>query len=171
MKDLHSISNYSSAETSPAVSNMSKPKVLILCTGNSCRSHMAEGILRAAAGDRLEVFSAGSNPKGEVHPLAIEALRELGIDASGHRSEHLDRYLDAGINTVITVCGNADQACPTFPGKIRRYHWGFEDPPHAVQPGESELDAFRRIRDQIKLVFEAYASGYHDAHENNPTQI
>jgi arsenate reductase len=144
---------------------MSKPKVLILCTGNSCRSHMAEGILRAAAGDLLEVFSAGSKPKGIVHPLAIEALKEIGIDASGHTSDHLDIYLDKGINTVITVCGNADQACPTFPGKVNRYHWGFEDPPHAQRPDESELDAFRRIRDEIKLVFEVYAAGYREALE------
>ena len=142
---------------------MHKPKILILCTGNSCRSHMAEGILRAAAGDLFEVFSAGSKPKGQVHPLAIEALKEIGYDASGHESEHLDKYLNAGINTVITVCGNADQACPTFPGQVTRYHWGFEDPPHAMREGESELDAFRRIRDEIKLVFEAYAAGYRDA--------
>ncbi len=139
-----------------------KKKVLILCTGNSCRSHVAEGILRAAAGDLFEVFSAGSKPKGEVHPLAIEALREIGIDASGHTSEHLDKYLNAGIDTVITVCGNADQACPAFPGQITRYHWGFEDPPHAVREGETEMDAFRRIRDEIKLVFEAYAAGYRE---------
>jgi arsenate reductase len=118
--------------------------------------------LRAAASDLFEVFSAGSKPKGEVHPLAIKALEEIGIDASGHKSEHLDLYLNAGINTVITVCGNADQACPTFPGKITRYHWGFEDPPHAQREGESELDAFRRIRDEIKLVFEAYAAGYRE---------
>lgn len=144
---------------------MTKSKVLILCTGNSCRSHMAEGILRAAAGDLFEVFSAGSKPKGEVHPLAIEALREIGYDASKHTSDHLDQYLDTGIDTVITVCGNADQACPSFPGQSQRYHWGFEDPPHAIRPGESELDAFRRIRDQIKLVFEAYAAGYREANK------
>jgi len=142
---------------------MKKQKVLILCPGNSCRSHMPEGILRAAAGDLFEVFSAGSKSKGEVHPLAIEALREIGIDASSHQSEHLDKYLHAGIDTVITVCGNADQACPTFPGPVKRYHWGFEDPPHAVRAGETELGAFRRIRDQIKLVFEAYAAGYREA--------
>ena len=82
---------------------MPKPKVLILCTGNSCRSHMAEGILRAAAGDLFEVFSAGSKPKGAVHPLALEALKEIGIDASHHTSDHLDIYLDQGITTVITV--------------------------------------------------------------------
>ena len=142
---------------------MDIPKVLILCTGNSCRSHIAEGILRACAGDLFEVFSAGSKPKGEVHPLAIKVLKEIGIDASDHTSEHLDVYLDKGIHTVITVCGNADQACPNFSGTINRYHWGFEDPPHAQLEGESELDAFRRIRDEIKLVFEAYAAGYREA--------
>ncbi|MDP0495868.1 MAG: arsenate reductase ArsC [Verrucomicrobiota bacterium JB024] len=142
---------------------MSKPKVLILCTGNSCRSHMAEGILRHAAGDLLEVFSAGSKPAGYVHPMAIEALKEIGIDISGHTSKHLDAFMNAGIDTVITVCANADQDCPLFPGKVNRYHWGFEDPPKAVRPGESELDAFRRIRDEIRKVFEAYASGYRQA--------
>lgn len=142
------------------------PKILILCTGNSCRSHMAEGILRAAAGDLFEVHSAGSEPKGYVHPLAIEALAEIGIDISGHQSKHIDPYLNTGIDTVITVCGNADQACPNFPGTVNRYHWGFEDPPKAVQKGETELDAFRRIRDHIKLVFEAYAAGYREAQSN-----
>jgi arsenate reductase len=124
---------------------------------------MAEGILRAAAGDLFEVFSAGSKPKGQVHPLALVALDEIGIDAHSHTSDHVDIYLDKGIDTVITVCGNADQACPTFPGQVTRYHWGFEDPPHAKREGESELDAFRRIRDEIKLVFEAYAAGYREA--------
>ena len=142
---------------------MDRPKVLILCTGNSCRSHIAEGILRACAGDLFEIFSAGSKPKGEVHPLALKVLKEIGIDASDHTSDHLDIYLDKDINTVITVCGNADHACPNFPGTISRYHWGFEDPPHAQHDGESELDAFRRIRDEIKLVFEAYAIGYREA--------
>jgi len=142
---------------------MPKPKILILCTGNSCRSHMAEGILRNAAGDLFEIFSAGSKPSGYVHPKAIEVVGELGIDISGHESKHLDQFLNAGIDTVITVCGNADQACPAFPGKVNRYHWGFEDPPHAAREGESEIDAFRRIRDEIKKVFEAYASGYRQA--------
>lgn len=125
---------------------------------------MAEGILRAAAGDILEVFSAGSNPAGYVHPNAIEALREIGIDASSHTSKHLDQYLDAGIDTVITVCGNANDACPVFPGKVNRHHWGFEDPPKAMREGESEMDAFRRIRDEIRMVFEAYAAGLKDGH-------
>ncbi len=124
---------------------------------------MAEGILRAAAGDLFEVYSAGSKPKGEIHPLALEALAEIEIDASAHKSEHFELYLNSGITTVITVCGNADQACPTFPGMVNRYHWGFEDPPHAQRQDETQLEAFRRIRDEIRLVFEAYAAGYREA--------
>ncbi len=123
---------------------------------------MAEGILRHAADDLFEVFSAGSKPAGYVHPLAIEALKEIGIDISDHTSKHLDQYMESGIDTVITVCGNANDACPVFPGKVVRHHYGFEDPPKAARPGESEIDAFRRIRDEIKRVFEAYADGYRD---------
>jgi arsenate reductase len=142
---------------------MNKPNILILCTGNSCRSHMAEGILRKGAGDLFEVHSAGSKPAGYVHPRAIEVMAEIGIDLSAHTSKHLDQFLDKRIDTVITVCGNADQVCPVFPGQVNRFHWGFEDPPHAVRPGETELDAFRRIRDEIRKVFEAYAAGYRQA--------
>src|SRR6187402_2630189 len=106
---------------------MNKPLVLILCTGNSCRSHLAEGILRRAAGDVIDVASAGSKPAGYVHPLAIRVMQELGIDLSGHHSKHLDEFLDRPVQTVITVCGNADQVCPAFPGQVNRYHWGFDD--------------------------------------------
>ncbi len=141
---------------------MKKRKVLILCTGNSCRSHMAEGILRNAAGDVLEVFSAGSRPAGYVHPKAMEAMKEIDIDLSSHHSKHLDLYLDAGIETVITVCDHANESCPVFPGRVNRYHWGFEDPPKARRAGETELEAFRRIRDEIRKVFEAYAVGVRD---------
>ena len=132
---------------------MEKPKVLILCTGNSCRSHMAEAILRKEAGDIFDVYSAGSNPAGYVHPKAIQALQEIGIDATGHASKHMDQFLDAGIHTVITVCDNANESCPVFPGQVNRYHWPFEDPPKAAREGESEMDAFRRIRDEIRKVF------------------
>ena len=142
---------------------MSKPTVLILCTGNSCRSHMAEGILRAAAGDLLDVQSAGSKPAGFVHPQAIEALKEIDIDISSHTSKHMNDFLDREVQTVITVCGNADQACPMFPGQLNRYHWGFEDPAKVEGTDEEIRSAFRRIRDEIKLVFEAYASGYREA--------
>ncbi len=138
---------------------MEKPLVLILCTGNSCRSHLAEGILRAAAGDALRVASAGSQPAGTVHPLAIQAMQEIGIDISSHYSKHVGEFLDRGVDTVITVCGNADQACPTFPGRVNRHHWGFTDPAHATGTEEEQLAVFRRVRDEIRRVFEAYAAG------------
>jgi arsenate reductase len=139
-----------------------KPTVLILCTGNSCRSHLAEGILRAAAGDLLDVCSAGSKPAGYVHPKAIEVMREIGIDISGHASKHLDVFLSREVETVITVCGNADQACPMFPGQVNRHHWGFDDPAHATGSDEEQLAVFRRVRDEIRRVFEAYAAGRRD---------
>jgi arsenate reductase len=141
------------------IDSVVKPAVLILCTGNSCRSHMAEGILRAAAGDLLDVHSAGSKPAGYVHPKAIQVLREIGIDISQHTSKHMNEFLNRDITTVVTVCGNADQACPIFPGQVNRYHWGFDDPAHATGTDEEVLNCFRSVRDQIKLVFEAYAAG------------
>ena len=141
---------------------MMKPLVLILCTGNSCRSHLAEAILRAAAGDLLEVASAGSKPAGYVHPLAIRALAEIGIDASAHRSKHLSEFLDRNVETVITVCGNADQVCPMFPGQMNRYHWGFDDPAHATGTEDEQFAVFQRVRDEIRRVFEAYAAGRRD---------
>jgi arsenate reductase len=139
-----------------------KPTVLILCTGNSCRSHMAEGILRAAAGDILDVQSAGSKPAGYVHPLAIEALAEIGIDISAHHSKHMDEFLSQDVETVVTVCGNADQACPMFPGQMNRHHWGFDDPAHATGTEAEQMAVFRRVRDEIRRVFEAYAAGRRD---------
>ncbi|MGZ4962973.1 MAG: arsenate reductase ArsC [Limisphaerales bacterium] len=139
-----------------------KPTVLVLCTGNSCRSHLAEGILRAAAGDILDVQSAGSNPAGYVHPLAIKVLTEISIDISKHRSKHLNEFLNQPIETVITVCGNADQACPIFPGQVNRHHWGFYDPAKAEGTAEQKLLAFRQVRDEIGRVFEAYAAGRKD---------
>ncbi len=141
---------------------MSKPQVLILCTGNSCRSHLAEGILDAAAGDLVEVHSAGSNPAGFVHPKAIAVLAEIGIDISNHTSKHMNAFLDRQITTVITVCGNADQACPAFPGQASRHHWPFDDPGHAVGTEEEVMAEFRRVRDEIRRVFEAYAAGWRD---------
>lgn len=139
-----------------------KPTVLILCTGNSCRSHLAEGFLRAAAGDILDVQSAGSKPAGYVHPLAVKAMKEMGIDISGHHSKHLNDFLNQPVETVITVCGNADQACPMFPGQLNRYHWGFDDPAHAVGTEDEKMAVFRRVRDEIRRVFEAYAAGRRD---------
>ena len=142
---------------------MVKPRILILCTGNSCRSHLAEGILRQAAGDFLDVASAGSKPAGFVHPLAIRAMQEIGIDISEHTSKSMNDFLSSQIETVITVCGNADQACPVFPGQVNRHHWPFDDPAHATGTEEEQMEVFRRVRDEIKKVFEAYADGRRDA--------
>ena len=135
------------------------PLVLVLCTGNSCRSHIAEGILREASKGRFRVASAGSNPAGYVHPLSVKVMEEIGIDISDHQSKHLDEFLENEVDTVITVCGNADQACPTFPGQVSRHHYPFDDPAHAEGTEEEKLDVFRRVRDEIRAVFTAYADG------------
>jgi arsenate reductase (thioredoxin) len=138
---------------------MKPPAILILCTGNSCRSHLAEAILRKALGENFRVESAGSNPAGYVHPLAIRALEEIGIDTNGHHSKHMNIFLDDQVETVITVCGNADQACPMFPGQMNRHHWPFDDPAHATGTEKEQFAVFRRVRDEISKVFEAYAHG------------
>jgi arsenate reductase len=140
-----------------------KPTVLILCTGNSCRSHLAEGILRAVAGDILTIASAGSKPAGYVHPMAIKAMQEIGIDISAHTSKHMKEFLGVSVETVITVCGNADQACPIFPGQVNRHHWPFEDPAHAAGTDEEKMAVFRRVRNEIRRTFTAYADGRRDA--------
>ena len=142
--------------------NTAKPTVLILCTGNSCRSHLAEGILRAVAGDILDVQSAGSKPAGYVHPLAIAAMKEIDIDIAAHRSKSMTEFMDKKVETVITVCGNADAACPIFPGQVNRHHWPFEDPAHATGTDEEKMAVFRRVRDEIRRTFTAYAAGRRD---------
>jgi len=124
---------------------------------------LAEGILHHAAGNLVKVHSAGSKPAGYVHPTAIAVMKEIGIDISGHTSKHMSEFLDKKIATVITVCGNADQACPMFPGQVNRYHWGFDDPAPVEGTEEERLAVFRRVRDQIKMVFEAYAAGLREA--------
>ncbi len=140
-----------------------KPLLLVLCTGNSCRSHLAEGLLREAAGDLFEVASAGSKPAGYVHPLAVRAMAEVGLDISGHHSKHMNEFLARQVETVITVCGNADQACPIYPGQVNRHHWPFDDPAHATGTEEEQLAVFRRVREEIRRVFSAYADGRRDA--------
>jgi arsenate reductase len=140
-----------------------KPTVLILCTGNSCRSHIAEGFLRTSAGELVNVQSAGSKPTGFVHPLAIKVMAEVGIDISSHRSKHLKEFLDQPIHTVITVCGNLDPTCPIFPGQVARHHWPFIDPAKVTGSEEEKLKCFRQVRDEMRRVFEAYAAGLRDA--------
>ncbi len=115
------------------------------------------------AGDILEVASAGSKPAGYVHPLATRAMSEIGIDLSAHHSKHLDEFLTHQVETVITVCGKADQVCPSFPGQVQRHHWGFDDPAHAEGSEDEQLAVFRRVRDEIRRVFEAYAAGRRDS--------
>ena len=124
---------------------------------------MAEGVLRAAAGDLIDVYSAGVKPAGRVHPRAIATLAEIGIDISGHTSKPVDQFLGMPITTVITVCGNADEACPTFPGKVIRHHWGFTDPAHTEGTEEQITAEFRKVRDEMKRIFDAYAAGLKDA--------
>ncbi|HEY2015903.1 MAG TPA: arsenate reductase ArsC [Bryobacteraceae bacterium] len=127
---------------------MRKKSVLVVCTGNSARSQMAEGLLRHEAGDRFEVFSAGTRP-GHVRPEAIAAMDEIGIDISQQRSKSVDEFVGRDLDFVITVCDNARDTCPIFPGDARRLHWPFPDPA-AVQGSEEEKRAaFREIRDQI----------------------
>jgi len=140
-----------------------KPAVLILCTGNSCRSHLAEGLLRSLAADLFTVHSAGSKPAGYVHPLAIRVMQEIGIDISAHTSKHMNEFLATPIETVITVCGNADQACPIFPGQVKRHHWPFDDPAHATGAEEEQLAVFRRVRNEIRRTLVAYVAGRRDA--------
>lgn len=123
---------------------------------------MAEGILRKFAGNILDVQSAGSKPAGYVHPTAIKVMAEIGIDVSKHHSKHLNEFLAKNVETVITVCGNADQACPMFPGQANRYHWGFFDPAKAEGTEDEILTVFRRVRDEIVTVFGAYAAGRND---------
>ena len=137
---------------------MAKPLILILCTGNSCRSHLAEGILRAAVEGAADVASAGSDPAGYVHPMAVEVMKEIEIDISAHTSKHLDEFLQREVHTVITVCGNADQACPIFPGQAEKHHWPFDDPAKAMGSEEGIRAVFRRVRDEIRAKFEAYAA-------------
>lgn len=137
---------------------MPKPRVLFLCTGNSCRSQMAEGLLRSLAGDLYEVHSAGTAPHG-VNPGAIAAMREIGVDISGHRSDHVDAYLGTGIDTVITVCDRAASNCPTFPERTDKVHWSFDDPAEATGSEEERRAEFRRVRDEIAAAIRNWLSG------------
>src|ERR671912_184851 len=127
---------------------MEKARVLLLCTHNSARSQMAEGMLRSLAGDHFEVYSEGTEAT-HVRPLAIRAMEEIGIDISGQESKTLERYLEEPFDYVITVCDDANEACPFFPGAQNRLHWSFEDPSRAEGSEEERLAVFRSVRDRI----------------------
>lgn len=126
-----------------------KKRVLFLCTHNSARSQMAEGLLRNMAGEQFEVFSAGTE-RTRVQPLAIEAMREVGIDISGHRSKTTDEFTGENFDYVITVCDRANESCPIFPGATERIHWSFDDPTAVTGTDDQKLDAFRTVRDAIQ---------------------
>jgi len=129
------------------------PRILILCTGNSCRSQMAEGFLKAWD-PTLEVYSAGTAPSDEVHPFAVRVMREVGVDISSGTAKDVELFLDHTFDFVITVCDHAREACPHFSGGVKeRLHFGFEDPAEAVGTEEDVLAVFRRVRDEIRRTF------------------
>jgi len=141
-----------------------KKRVLILCTGNSARSQMAEGILRSIAGDRFDVASAGVAPS-RVRPEAVEAMRDIGVDISTHRSKSVDEFLEEPFDYVITVCDNAKESCPVFPGNAERIHWSFDDPAAYEGTDDEKLSEFVRVRDQIfeklRIFFERFSDLTH----------
>jgi arsenate reductase len=136
-------------------------RVLFLCTGNSCRSQMAEGWLRELGGDAYQVASAGVTPYG-LNPNAVLVMAEAGVDISGHRSESVERYLDHDFDDLITVCDRARESCPVMGGAARHLHWPFDDPPALVREegleGEAALAVYRRVRDEIQAAVEAYVA-------------
>lgn len=137
---------------------LQKLRVLILCTGNSARSQMAEGFWRHLGGDRWEVFSAGVDPKG-VNPVAVKVMAEVGVDIGSHRSKNVTEFHGQPFDLVVTVCDNAAAACPSFAGARQQLHWPFEDPPHSAVADETQLAAWRRVRDQIRTRISEYLAG------------
>ncbi len=136
---------------------MSKQKVLILCTGNSARSQMAEGLLRHDAGDRFEVFSAGVNPT-KVRPEAIAVMQELGIDLSNHRSKHVNEFAAQSFDYILTVCDHAREVCPIFPGETATIHHSFVDPADFNGSEQDRLALFRKVRDEIRVYLRTFPS-------------
>jgi|SRR6056297_459207 len=145
-----------------------KLKILFLCTGNSCRSQMAEGFTRHLRGDLIEAWSAGIAPKG-VDPRAVKVMSEDGVDISEHTSSHVDDFKDVDFDYVITVCGHANENCPVFPGKTRIIHRGFEDPPQLAAESATEEEAlshYRRVRDEIRDFIKTLPEWLEEQHSN-----
>ncbi|MGO8813105.1 MAG: arsenate reductase ArsC [Terriglobia bacterium] len=137
-----------------------RKRILILCTGNSARSQMAEGLLRHDGGAAFEVASAGTKPS-HVRPEAIAAMREMGIDISGHRSKSVDEFAGQAFDYVITVCDNAKESCPIFPATTKRVHWSLEDPAAVQGTEEQRLAEFRRVREQLRSLLRQFAQEEH----------
>ena len=149
-----------------------KLRILFLCTGNSCRSQMAEGWARNIHGDRLQLYSAGTRP-GRVDPLAVRVMREVGVDISAHRSKHLNEVLEVGFDWVVTVCDHANESCPVFPGDVKRLHVGFDDPPRLAADASSEeeaLEHYRRVRDEIHTFIEDLPRRLDDESSSEPKE-
>ena len=125
-----------------------KEKIIFICTGNACRSQIAEGIMRQLAGDKFDVFSAGSHPS-LVHPMSIKVMKEIGINITSHTSDPISNFLSKNINIVVTVCDNADKVCPVFPGKVERIHWRIEDPFKGWSSNPDDLVNFILTRDEL----------------------
>ncbi len=134
-------------------------RVLILCTGNSCRSQMAEALWASLGAGNWQSESAGSKPSGYVHPLAIRAMQELDIDISANASKSLDQFRDESFDLVVTVCDNAKDSCPVFPGAKQTLHWPFDDPADATGTDEEQIVVFRRVRDEIKEKIQKHLNG------------
>ena len=127
---------------------LNKKNIIFICTGNACRSQIAHGLLKNIANGRFNVFSAGSHPS-RVHPMTNKIMEEIGIDISHHSSDHVEDYLDKGIDIVITVCDDANKLCPVFPGNVERLHWSIEDPFKGWDYNEDEIESFRNTRKEI----------------------
>ena len=125
-----------------------KEKIIFICTGNACRSQIAEGVMRKLAGDKFDVFSAGSHPS-LVHPMSIKVMKEIGIDITAHTSDPISKFLSKNINIVVTVCDNADKVCPVFPGKVERIHWSITDPFKGWNSHPDDLVNFRKTREDL----------------------
>jgi len=132
-----------------------KKRILFLCTGNSCRSQMAEGLINHDFKGRIEAFSAGTEPK-DLNPKAVQVMAELGVDISQNSSDHISKYEDQTFDFVITLCGDANEKCPIFFGGVKRVHMGFDDPPKAIGSNEEVLSVYRRVRDEIRQQVGAY---------------
>ncbi len=132
-----------------------RKRVLFLCTHNSSRSQMAEGLLRYYGGTRFEVFSAGTSPS-RVHPMAVEVMEERGIDLKGHRSKSIDAFLGQGFDFIVTTCDDARDRCPVFPGQAERLHWGLEDPAGAGGSREEKREVFRRVREELEELIRSH---------------
>ena len=125
-----------------------KEKIIFICTGNACRSQIAEGVMRKLAGDKFDVFSAGSHPS-LVHPMSIKVMKEIGIDITSHTSDPISNFLSKNMDIVVTVCDNADKICPVFPGEVERIHWSIKDPFKGWELNPDDLVNFTRTRDDL----------------------